>query len=187
MRWKEWADGQTDRWTDRQTTSGWGKILCTHLVIWNVCIYNGTPLESLTKDAKFGQLPRTILYTPCMFYPLWQATSLRGPLSKVAFIKEFHCITHTMFKLSWTFYENEITYRHGSHPNKANLRDLIAATGLVILLKLESNHRFFSPCDLEIWWITQKTIGHLLYATLSFLHHFAGIGEFKLDLQSRNA
>ena len=40
--------------------------------------------------------------------------------------------------------------------NKANLRDLIAATGLVILLKLDLNHRFFSPCDLEIWWMTQK-------------------------------
>ena len=34
--------------------------------------------------------------------------------------------------------------------NKANLRDLIAATGLAILLKLDSNRRFFSPCDLEI-------------------------------------
>ena len=34
--------------------------------------------------------------------------------------------------------------------NKGNLRDLIAATGLVILLKLDSNHRFFSPCDFEI-------------------------------------
>ena len=29
--------------------------------------------------------------------------------------------------------------------NKANLRDLIAATGLVILLKLDSNRRLFSP------------------------------------------
>ena len=28
--------------------------------------------------------------------------------------------------------------------NKANLRDLIAATGLVILFKLDSNRRFFS-------------------------------------------
>ena len=37
-----------------------------------------------------------------------------------------------------------------------NLRDLIAATGLVILLKLDSNRRFFSPCDLEIWWMTSK-------------------------------
>ena len=34
--------------------------------------------------------------------------------------------------------------------NKANLGDLIAATGLVILLKFDPNHQFFSPCDLEI-------------------------------------
>ena len=40
--------------------------------------------------------------------------------------------------------------------NKANLRDLIAATGLLILLKLDLNRRFFSPCDLDIWWMTQK-------------------------------
>ena len=40
--------------------------------------------------------------------------------------------------------------------NKANLRDLIAVTGLVITLKLHSNRRFFSLCDLEIWWMTQK-------------------------------
>ena len=40
--------------------------------------------------------------------------------------------------------------------NKANLRDLIAATGLVILLKMDSNHWFFSPCDPEIWWMTPK-------------------------------
>ena len=36
------------------------------------------------------------------------------------------------------------------------MRDLIAATGLVILLKLDSNRRFFNPCDLEIWWMTLK-------------------------------
>ena len=40
--------------------------------------------------------------------------------------------------------------------NKANLRDLIAATGLIILLKLDLNRRFFSLCDLEIWWMTHK-------------------------------
>ena len=39
--------------------------------------------------------------------------------------------------------------------NKANLRDLIATTGLVILFKLDSNW-FFSPCDLEIRWMTSK-------------------------------
>ena len=119
--------------------------------------------------------------------------------------------------------------------------DLIAATGLVILLKLDPNRRFFSPCDLEIWrmalknnrapllyyiklcasfqihrWIQTgvtvrkrsiqvkignfwshvimqfdgwpwKTIGHLFYAMLSFVHHFKAIGKFKLNLQSGNA
>ena len=34
--------------------------------------------------------------------------------------------------------------------NKANLRDLIAATSLVILLQLDSNRQFVSPFDLEI-------------------------------------
>ena len=33
----------------------------------------------------------------------------------------------------------------------------------------------------------EKTIGHLFYATLSFLHHFVAIGEYKLELQSGNA
>ena len=37
----------------------------------------------------------------------------------------------------------------------------------------------------DIWpW---KTIGHLFYATSSFVHHFAAIGDFKLELQSGNA
>ena len=32
----------------------------------------------------------------------------------------------------------------------------------------------------------QNTIGHLLYATSSFVHHFVAIGESKLELQSGN-
>ena len=53
-------------------------------------------------------------------------------------------------------------YQHFN--NKANLRDLIAATGLVILFKFDPTHRFFSPCDLEIWCMTSKNNrAHLLY------------------------
>ena len=37
-----------------------------------------------------------------------------------------------------------------SNLNKANLRDLIAATDVEFLLKLDSNHGFFGPYDLEI-------------------------------------
>ena len=37
----------------------------------------------------------------------------------------------------------------------------------------------------DVWpW---KTIGHLFYATSSFVHHFVAIGDFKLELQSGNA
>ena len=129
--------------------------------------------------------------------------------------------------------------RNSAKITTANLRDLIAATGLVILLKLDLNRRFFSPCDLQIWWMTQKnnrapllcyfklfasfrshwwiqtgvtvwkrpiwvnidaflsrvtlkfdgwpskTIGHLFYATSSFVQHFVAIGEFKLELRVR--
>ena len=59
----------------------------------------------------------------------------------------------------WIIYMNyqELYWNHNTiKQNKANLRDLIAATGLVILLKLDSNRQFFRPCDLEIWWMTSK-------------------------------
>ena len=36
-------------------------------------------------------------------------------------------------------------------------------------------------------WSQLKTIGHLFYATSSFVHHFIPIGEFKFELQSGNA
>ena len=35
-------------------------------------------------------------------------------------------------------------------------------------------------------WSQLKTIGHLFYATSSFVQHFVAIGEFKLELESRN-
>ena len=54
-------------------------------------------------------------------------------------------------------------------------------------LSAGQNWRFFVPCDLEIWRMTLKTIGHLFNATSSFLHHFVAIGELKLGLQSGNA
>ena len=60
--------------------------------------------------------------------------------------------------------------------NKANLRDLIAANGLVILLKLDSNHRFSACVTLKFDGWHQKTIGHLFYATsklcASFCSHW---------------
>ena len=72
------------------------------------------------------------------------------------------------------------------NPNQANPRDLITVVDLVFLFKLDSNRWFFSLCDLEIWWMTYKTIGHLFCIMSSFVHRFKGIGKFKLELQSGN-
>ena len=71
--------------------------------------------------------------------------------------------------------------------NKANLRNLIAATRLVILYKLDSNHWFFSHVTLKFDWWPRKIIGHLFYITSSFVHHLEPLCEFELQLLSGNA
>ena len=69
--------------------------------------------------------------------------------------------------------------------NKANLRDLIAATGLVMLLKIGFNSsNFLARVTLKFDGWPRKTIGQLFYTTSRFVHHFRDIGEFKLELQS---
>ena len=71
--------------------------------------------------------------------------------------------------------------------NKANLRDLIAATGLVILLKLDSNHQFFSQCDLEIWWMTSKSNSTPLICYVKLFASFQIHRWIQMELQSSNA
>ena len=46
---------------------------------------------------------------------------------------------------------------------------------------------FFSRVTLQFDVSPSKTIGHLFYATSSFVHNLVAIGDFKLELQSGNA
>ena len=46
---------------------------------------------------------------------------------------------------------------------------------------------FLSRMTLKFDGWPWKTIGHLFYTTLRFVHHFKAVGEFKLELQSGNA
>ena len=72
--------------------------------------------------------------------------------------------------------------------NMANLRDFIAATSLVILLKIGFKSSIFrSMWPSNLMDDLKKTIGHLFWTSSSFVQHFKPIGEFKLQLQSRNA
>ena len=119
----------------------------------------------------------------------WKSERQRHREYPTGVIHHFKCninISHTSDW--WIPLTNDQWYQSFvTEENKANLRDLIAATNLVILLKLDSNRWFFSLCDLKIWWIPPKIIGHLFYTTSSFVHHFKAISEFKLELQSGNA
>ena len=80
---------------------------------------------------------------------------------------------------------NHVAYRV-QKPNKANLKDLIAATGLVISNWIQIVN-FSARVTVKFDGWPRKTIGHFFYTTSSFVHHFKSIGEFKLGLQSRNA
>ena len=70
--------------------------------------------------------------------------------------------------------------------NKANLRDLIAATGLVISNCTQIDD-FSARVTMKFDGWPKKTIGHFFCSTWIFVHHYKSIGEFKLELQSRNA
>ena len=48
-------------------------------------------------------------------------------------------------------------------------------------------HDFVSHVTLQFDVWPWKTIGHLVYTTSNFVHHFVAIGEFKLELQSGKA
>ena len=97
-------------------------------------------------------------------------------------IKEFH--NQCIFTLPWVyFYINPFS---GDLRNKANLRDLIAATGLVISNWIQIEN-FSARVTVKFDGWPCKTIRQLFYATSSFVHHFVAIGEFKFELQSGNA
>ena len=66
--------------------------------------------------------------------------------------------------------------------NKANLRDLVAATGLVISNAIQID---FQPLKFDRW--PRKTIGDIYHAPRSHAYHFISLHEFKLELLSRNA
>ena len=70
--------------------------------------------------------------------------------------------------------------------NKADLRDLMAATGLVILNRIQIVD-FSVHVTLKSDGWPQKTIGHFFHTKSSCMRHFKSISEFKLELQSGNA
>ena len=79
-------------------------------------------------------------------FPQWYVTII------LFYVTTICCKRNQVRTREYIRWKNDLFYSS----NTTNLRDLIAATGLAILLKLDSNRRFFQPCDLELWWMTSK-------------------------------
>ena len=66
--------------------------------------------------------------------------------------------------------------------NKANLRDLIAASDLMMNAKIETNLTFFGPCVLEIGHMALTKMEHPFYVQPRFLHNSIAVWRSKLEL-----
>ena len=112
------------------------------------------------------------------YFKIWPWGHTGGPAS--IWCTSFPCHVnrpnHSKGMTNRMFTKNKTKYCK----NKANLRDLIAATSLVILLKFYPN-RFFNLYGLEIWQLTWKTTGNLFHASRSYVCVFIAIREFKLE------
>ena len=145
---------------------GWPQKIIGHLFyITSSFVYHLKPLhefklELLSRNAQFGS-KSVIFFVPCDI-EIWLMTlkNNRAPFyTTLSFVRHFKPIGE--FKL-----------------------------------KLQSGNAQFeskSTIFLAVWPrnftddVSWKTIGHLFYATWSFVHHFVAFGEFKLELQSGNA
>ena len=113
----------------------------------------------------------------------WLATARQCSVLATSIPSYFKCNRNILFSSKLQLID---CYLYQNQSNKANLRDLIAATGLVISNWIQIvNFSALVTVKFDGW--PCKTIGHLFYATSSFVHLFVPIGEFKLKLQSGNA
>ena len=146
-----------------------------HPMVW------GTSANSLALVLKAIDL-----FLPCKSilwksYQSWYPPNFPKLISQLWGIPQPQYVITLLLDPHWTYF-----WKHYLCYNKANLRDLIAATGLVISNWIQIVN-FSARVTVKFDGWPCKTIGHLFYATSSFVHLFVPIGEFKLKFQSGNA
>ena len=97
--------------------------------------------------------------------------------SKIPFDNPSYVMRAAVNLLSKNSITVESKWKHGPVKRiykiiKTNLRDLIAATSLVILLILDSNCQFFGQCNIEICWKTSTNDRALLLYYIKFCASF---------------
>ena len=118
-------------------------------------------------------------------WKLWPAYSLECPI----WVKIGDVLSHVTLKFDGCPWK---TIGHLSFAVWSFVQHFIAISEFKLEL-LSGNAQFGSNSTIfrVVWpwnltYDLEKTIGHLYYATSSFMHHFVAIGEFKLELQYGN-
>ena len=118
-------------------------------------------LELQSGNAQFGSKSGIFMSRVTLKFEGWP-WKIKGHLffTTPSFVHHFRAIGEFKLELQ-PFFTLEIWQMT---LNKANLRDLIATTGLVISLKLDSNHGFFIRVALRFdRWPRRNNRAHLLY------------------------
>ena len=138
---------------------GWPRKIIGHLFyITSSFVHHLNPLgefnlKLLSGNAQFGS--KSMIFVPCDLEIRWMTLkNNRAPL--LCYIKL--CAS---FQTHW-WIQTRVTVRKRS-------------------IRVKISDFFLSRVTLKFDGWPQKTIGYLFYATLSFLHHFVAIGEFKLE------
>ena len=115
-------------------------------------------MELQSGNAKFGS--KSAIFFPCDL-EIWHMSFKNNRALLLCSFK--HCVS--FYSLLWN--QNKVTVREHQ-----------------IWVKICN---FLSRVTLKFDRWPWKTIGHLFFTTLSLVHHFIAICEFKMELQSRNA
>ena len=148
----------------------------------------GTLLNSLRQGESLSKLDLKDAYFSIPIHPK-DRKFLRFRWPQGGHLHEFLVLPFRLSSSPWVFthlMKAPITFLRQRAFNKANLRDLITATGLEISNWIQIVN-FSTRVTVKFDGWPCKTIGHLFYATSSFVRHFVAIGEFKLKLQSGKA
>ena len=110
---------------------------------YRINLQQGKSPDKICKSMSYESEGSLYIFKP---FPQWYVTII------LFYVTTICCKRNQVRTREYIRWKDDLFYLS----NKTNLMDLITATSLVISLKLDSNRRFFQPCDLKLWWMTSQ-------------------------------
>ena len=110
---------------------------------YRINLQQGKSPDKICKSMSYESEESWYIFKP---FPQWYVTII------LFYVTTICCKRNQVRTREYIRWKDDLFYLS----NKTNLMDLITATSLVISLKLDSNRRFFQPCDLKLWWMTSQ-------------------------------